>query len=135
MKFERWCAQMSESQDPPDMLRYHRMLCCQHFEPSLFSTYFKHLQQCSLCDLAKIFFASKFSYLLLFSPTPKLRQQIGGGSTNSKPPGPIIVMGQSETLISSQIKLITLFSPSGQRWCAFHQPRRFSNYAEPNWHT
>jgi len=31
----------------------------------------------------------------------KLAQQIGAGTTNSKPPGPIIMMGQSETLSSS----------------------------------
>ncbi len=32
------------------------------------------------------------------------------GTTNSKPPGPIIMMGQSETRNSSQIIFITLFS-------------------------
>jgi hypothetical protein len=32
------------------------------------------------------------------------------GTTNSKPPGPIIMMTQSETLSSSQILFITLFS-------------------------
>jgi hypothetical protein len=102
---------MSESQDPPEILRDHRMLCCQHFEPSLFSTCFKHLQQCSLCDPAeKISHPSSVIYFFSTAPLkPKLRQQMGGGSTNSKPPGPIIVMGQSETLISSRIKLITLF--------------------------
>jgi hypothetical protein len=31
----------------------------------------------------------------------KLGQQIGGGTTNNKPPGAIIVMGQSETLSSN----------------------------------
>jgi len=31
----------------------------------------------------------------------KLGQQIGGETTNNKPPGPIIMMGQSETLSSS----------------------------------
>jgi hypothetical protein len=40
----------------------------------------------------------------------KLGQQIGGGTTNSNPLGPIIMMGQSETVISSQIVFITLFS-------------------------
>ncbi len=40
----------------------------------------------------------------------KLGQQIGGwGMTNSKPPGPIIMISQSETLISSYITFITLF--------------------------
>ncbi len=49
----------------------------------------------------------------LFLPTPPIKlkqgQQIGGGTTNSKPPGPIIMMGRSETLSSSQIQFITLF--------------------------
>jgi hypothetical protein len=31
----------------------------------------------------------------------KLWQQIGGGTANNKPPGPTIMMGQSETLSSS----------------------------------
>jgi hypothetical protein len=58
----------------------------------------EHLQQCSKCDLAKIFFTSKFSYLLFFAGTANW------GTTNSKPPGPIIMMDQSsETLSSSQI--------------------------------
>jgi hypothetical protein len=39
-------------------------------------------------------------------------------STNNKPLGPIIMMGQSETLSSSsQIIFITPFSASGQRCC------------------
>ncbi len=35
---------------------------------------------------------------------------MGGGSTNSKPPGSIIMIGQSDTRISSRIILITRFS-------------------------
>jgi hypothetical protein len=46
------------------------------------------------------------------------------GTTNSKPPGPIIMMGQSETLSSSQVKFITLFSAGAQRCCAFYQPQK-----------
>jgi hypothetical protein len=33
-----------------------------------------------------------------------------GGSTNSKPPGPIIMMGESDTGTTSQFMIITLFS-------------------------
>jgi hypothetical protein len=40
----------------------------------------------------------------------KLGQQIGGGTTNSKPHGPIFMIDQSETLSSSQIIFSTLFS-------------------------
>jgi hypothetical protein len=32
------------------------------------------------------------------------------GTTNSKPHGPIVMMGRSETLITSQVLFITLFS-------------------------
>ncbi len=52
-------------------------------------------------------------------------------TTNSKPPGRIVMMGQSEILSSSHIVFITLFSPSEKRYCAFHQPPpTLCNYAE-----
>jgi hypothetical protein len=51
----------------------------------------------------KIFVTSKFSYVLFYNPTHKT--EIGTtnqwGITNSKPPRPIIMMGQSKTLSSS----------------------------------
>jgi hypothetical protein len=50
---------------------------------------------CSLWDSAKIFFASKLSYLLLSNPTHKAKvglQQVG--PTNSNPPGPIKVFSK-----------------------------------------
>jgi hypothetical protein len=52
-----------------------------------------------------------------------LGQQIGGGITNSKPPGRIIMRGQSETL-SSKLDHVyyTLFCCAPQRCCTFHQP-------------
>jgi hypothetical protein len=70
--------------------------------------YIEDLQRCSVCYPAKIFFTSEFSYLLFYIPTHKL--EIGTanrlGSTNSEPPGPIVMMGQLETLSSSQIILL-----------------------------
>jgi hypothetical protein len=42
---------------------------------------FNHLQQCSACDPAKIFFTSKFSFFSFLATPPiklKLGQQIGG---------------------------------------------------------
>jgi hypothetical protein len=59
---------------------------------------------------AKIFFTSKFSYLFICNPTHKTETGTANrwGTTNSKPPGPIIMMGQSETLTSTQIVFITL---------------------------
>jgi len=44
----------------------------------------------------EIFFTSKFSYVLFYNPTNNR-----WGTTNYKPPGPIIMIGQSETLSSS----------------------------------
>jgi hypothetical protein len=55
--------------------------------------YLEHEQKCSVCDPAKIFFTSKFSYLLFCNPPLKLklRQQIHSGLL-------IPNLGQSETL-------------------------------------
>ncbi len=62
------------------------------------------------------------SLVIYFFATPpiilKLGQQI---STNSNPPGPIIMIDQSETLISSEIVFIALFSAGAQRCCVFYQ--------------
>jgi hypothetical protein len=47
-----------------------------------------------------MFFTSKFSYVLFCNPTNKSETGTANrwGTTNNKPPGPIIMMGQSETL-------------------------------------
>jgi hypothetical protein len=59
---------------------------------------FRASQRCSVCDRAKIFHRSKFSYLFLWYPPYKTQIVTGNGweTTNSKPPGPIIIFGQSE---------------------------------------
>ncbi len=60
----------------------------------------------------KIFFTSKFSYLTFCNlTTHKTETGIENrwGTINSEPPGPIIMIGQSETLSRSQIIFITLF--------------------------
>jgi len=41
------------------------------------------------------------------------------------------MMGQSETLSSSQIKFITLFSAGAQCYWAIYQPPQLVHYAEP----
>jgi hypothetical protein len=66
----------------------------------------------SVCDPAKIFFTSKSIYSLFFNPTDETETGTANrwGTTNSKPPGPMSMMGQSETLSNSQIIFITLFS-------------------------
>ncbi len=89
----------------------------------------------SMCDTAKIFFTSKFSYLLFTTP-PTHQTQTGvskyvrWGITNSKPLEPIITMGHSETRITSQIVylFITLFSAGAERCCTFFQPWQTVHY-------
>jgi hypothetical protein len=75
-------------------------------------TWWEHLEN---------FFTSKFSYLLFCNPT--YRNEIGTanrwGTTKSKPPRPIIMISQSETLSSSQIIFNKLFPKP-----AFYYPRQ-----------
>jgi hypothetical protein len=83
-----------------------------------------HLRRCSVCDPAKLFFTSKFSCLVFCNTTNKI--EIGTsnrwGTTKTKPPPPIIMMVQSETLGSSHIKFITLFSAGAHRFSAIYRP-------------
>ncbi len=53
--------------------------------------------------LGKTTFTSKFSYVLFYNPTHKTETGTTKrwGTTNSKPPGQIIMIDQSETLSSS----------------------------------
>ncbi len=71
----------------------------------------EHLQRCSICDPAKIFFTSKCSYVLFCNPTNKTESGSANrwGTANSKPHGPIIMMGRSETLSSSRSYLVHSF--------------------------
>jgi hypothetical protein len=79
------------------------------------STVLEHLQRCSECDTAKIFLTSKFSYLPFSNPTHKNKTGTANSweTTNSKPPGPVIMIGQSQTGSGSQIIFITLFFCQG----------------------
>jgi len=58
--------------------------------------YLEHLQRCSVCDPAKILYSFATPPIKL-----KLGHQIGWGTTNCKPLGRIIMMGQWGTLSSS----------------------------------
>jgi hypothetical protein len=63
------------------------------------SSHWEHLQWFSVCDPAKIFLTSKFSY---FFPTPPIKLKLGlqigvRQTTNSNPSRPIIMIGQSKT--------------------------------------
>jgi len=55
------------------------------------------------------------------------------GTINSKPPGPIIMMSQSETLSSSQIIFVLLLFAAMQYCWAFHQPPQtlFYSFLQP----
>jgi hypothetical protein len=78
----------------------------------------------SVCDPAKMFFTSKFSFVLFCNHTCKTETGTANRweTTNSKPLGPIIMTGRSETPSSSQIIFITLFFAGGQCCCTFYQP-------------
>jgi hypothetical protein len=54
----------------------------------------------------------------------KLGLQIGAGILIPNHLGPVTMMAQQETLTTSQIIFITLFSPRAQCWCAFDQSRQ-----------
>jgi len=72
--------------------------------------------------LKNYFSHPSFSFFtFFFFPTPPIKLKLGGGgeTTNSKPPGPIIMIDQSEILSRSHIKFITLFSASAENCCAF----------------
>ncbi len=82
----------------------------------------EQLQRWSVC-------LSHPSLVMYSCATPPIKlkpgQQIGGGRLiNSKPAGRIMMMGQSETLSSSQIIFITLISASAQHCCAIYQPQQ-----------
>jgi hypothetical protein len=56
----------------------------------------QHTQKCSVCGPVKVIFTDKFSYLLFCNPTHKNEPGTAKRlrTTNSKPPGPIIMMLQ-----------------------------------------
>jgi hypothetical protein len=118
-----------------ELMINHFLFINAHQSGSLFVffQFLDHLQWCSVYDPAKIFFTSMFSYLLFRNPTHKT--EIGTAyrcrTTNSKSPGPIIMMGQSETLIDSQIIFITLFSACEEPCCTFYQHSKLCNSVEP----
>jgi hypothetical protein len=74
--------------------------------------------------LHKYFPHPSWGLILFCNPTQKTETRTANrlGTTNSKPPGPIIMMDQSETPTTSQIIFIRLFSVGAQRVCAFYQP-------------
>jgi len=80
----------------------------------------------SVYEPAKMFFTSKFSCVLCCNPTHKTETGTANmwETTNSKPPGPIIMMGKSKTLSSSLDVFITLFFAGAQLCCAFYQLRQ-----------
>jgi hypothetical protein len=98
----------------------------------------EHLQRCSVCDPAKIFFTFKFSCVLFCNLTNKTETGTSNkwGTTNSKPPGPIIMMNQSETP-KQQLDHFnyTFFCRCTALLCRLPATAAVHNYAEPNWHT
>jgi hypothetical protein len=75
------------------------------------------------------------SLVIYFSATPQIKpkvgHQIGGGTTNSKSLGAIIMMSQSETLSRNQIICITLLAllrllQAIAKLYKYHEPKPFS---------
>jgi hypothetical protein len=109
--------------------------------PFLFFTY-EHLQLYSICDPAKIYFTSKFSYVLFCNPTHKTETGTANrwGTTNSKPHGPIIMIGQSETHQLDQIHythfcrctVLLLCLSSATATCAIMRSQ--NHFPEPHQH-
>jgi hypothetical protein len=66
---------------------------------------------------------SKFS-CFFGNPNNKTGTAYTWGTTNSKPPRPIIVINQSEILPCSQVQVIRVFLGGAQLCCAFYQPRQ-----------
>jgi hypothetical protein len=95
--------------------------------------------------MQKCFSHPSFGYFLFFQPRTHKNwnwdSKIGGGTSNSKPPGPISMMGQSEILSSSQVISITLFSFLQVHNVALYQPTANAammpsqnHFPEPNRH-
>ncbi len=93
----------------------------------------EHLQRYSVCDSAKIFFTSKFSYVLFCNPTHKTETGTTNrwGTTYSKPPGRIIMISQSETLSSSYFIFITLVSAGAHAAAPFTSHSNLWIFVEP----
>ncbi len=64
------------------------------------------------------------------NPTPKT--EIGRAKGGSKPPGPIIMMSQLETLTSSQITFTTLSSAGAHGYCGIILSQ--NHFPEPDRH-
>jgi hypothetical protein len=90
----------------------------------------------------KIFFTSKFCYVLFCNPTHKTQTGTanGWGTTNSKPPGPIIY---AAPMRNTELQLDHIYYTTflGAKHCALHQPRatctimlRQNHFPEPNRH-
>jgi hypothetical protein len=76
---------------------------------------------------------SKFSFFFFFfsgNATDKTGTACAytWGTTNSKQPGPIIMIDQSEILSRSQVQFITLFCGGVQLCYAFYQPHKLHEF-------
>jgi hypothetical protein len=77
----------------------------------------EHLQQCTVCDPAKIFLTPKFSYLLFYQTPPSFPPKIKTKpisrweTTNSNPPGPTVqkCWGKPKSTVLSQTGIFWLF--------------------------
>jgi hypothetical protein len=88
----------------------------------------------------KMFFTSKLNYLLFCNPTYKRKTAKANrwGTTNSKPPGLIIMMGQSETVFRVRSYLLHSFMQVHNSVAPFSSHcaimRSQNHFPEPNLH-
>jgi hypothetical protein len=118
-----------------------------------------HLQWCSVCDPAKILFHIQVHLCTLFATPTTHESETGGpqigvvGTTNSKPPGWIILMGANrcggllianhldESLwwvnqkhsVASRFYLSHSFPQVRATWAICAEQNQ-NHFAEPNWH-
>jgi hypothetical protein len=71
-------------------------------------------------------------FILLQLATQRLKLKLGQQKGGSKPPGPTIMMGQSETLTSSQITFTTFSSAGAHGHCGIILSQ--NHFPEPNRH-
>ncbi len=87
-----------------------------------------------MCDLAKIFFTSKFNYLFLSNPTNRTETGTPNrwGFTNNKPPGPIIMMANQKNWAAVRSDLLHSFLQVQSVAAPVTNYGNLWNYAEPN---
>jgi len=94
------------------------------------------LQLCSVCNLAKIFFTSKFSYFFFYNPIIKLKlgQQIGGKPLIANHLDHSVWWANQKHWVAVKSYFLHSFLHVHKVSAHFTSHREFCNYVEPNQH-